>query len=223
MSLQGQRFLAFVVATAALGLVVAVLGGRLLDAAAGPEAELVTRLKHLERRGLELPLDGGVLRSQRLQYQRLSVQLDADGQGATVTGTLDFTGALVRAGAAAPTTVSSLGLERARYRYAEGEWRPETSDAPRLAALCEALEARRLRLEAAAVPGDAGLALAAISGRAWRSLAWYLRSEREVVVVSEDYRLTGDAPERPIDERGTRRLELVEAGAGGFGFSDESR
>ncbi|MEW5737750.1 MAG: hypothetical protein AB1938_02430 [Myxococcota bacterium] len=217
---QGYRALGFLAATAALALAVAVLGPRLLGAAAGPEVELVTRLKKLEKNGLELELGGlGTLHGLNVNFQRISVTLDADGQGATVTSTLDLTGNFQRPGATLRTTVSSLGLERARYRLRDGEWEPESSDAPRLVGILTALERRRLLLEAPELPPDAGVDhLKNMTRRVYTSLAWYLRSEREDVLVSEDYRLEGTTPDRPVDEKGTRRLSLSQDSRGLFTF-----
>ncbi|GMU62843.1 MAG: hypothetical protein AMXMBFR34_46060 [Myxococcaceae bacterium] len=217
---QGYRALGFLAATAALVLAVGVLGPRLLGLAAGPEAELVTRLKKLEKNGLELEVPGaGTLHAAQVSFQRISVRLDADGQGATITSTLDLTGNLKRPGAVARTTVSSLGLERARYLLRDGQWRAQSTDAPRLLAILTALEQRRELLESPRLPPDAGLdALEQLTRRAYTSLAWYIRSEREDVTVAEDYRLTGDTPQRPVDDKGTRRLSLVEDSAGLFTF-----
>ncbi|MEW6430716.1 MAG: hypothetical protein AB1730_04335 [Myxococcota bacterium] len=217
---QGSRAAGFLAATAALVVAVAVLGPRLLGVAAGPEAALITRLKSLERTGLELPLDAQVtLHAARVSFQRISVTMDADGQGATVTSTLDLDGNLERAGQPERTKVSSLGLERARYRFRDGDWAPASSDAPRLLAIVRALEARRTLLNRAELPADAGLdALRGMTRRVYSSEAWYIRSERGDVLVSEDYRLEGDRPGRPVDERGTRRLSLAEDDAGLFTF-----
>lgn len=205
---QGWRFGGFLLATAALVAVVVVLGPRLLGAA-GPEAEIVTDLKRLEQRGISVELPFGTLRSTALQYQRISVTVDAAGQQAIVTGTLDFVGAVERATSLAPTSVSSLGLERMRWRrQSDGAWVAERSALPRLLAIVEALERRRALKEQEVAPGA--------SHRAYRAGGWYIRSEREEVMVSEDYRLVEDRPERPIDERGTSRLVLSPAPDGGF-------
>ena len=216
---QGFRALGFLAATAALVLAVAVLGPRLLGVAAGPETELVSRLKNLERVGFDLPVAGGTLHAAQLSFQRISVVVDADGLGATVTSTLDLTGNFERPGEPLRTKVSSLGLERARYRYRDDAWAPESSDAPRLLGILAALEARRASLNRAELPADAGLdELAGMTRRVYTSEAWFIRSEREDVTVSEDFRLEGDRPERPVDEKGTRRLSLAEDSAGLFTF-----
>lgn len=207
-----QRFLTFVGATVCVVLVGGVLGQRFLFAAAGPDGAIITRLKELERDGLELRSDAGTLQGGTLQYQRISVTLDAAGRRATVTSTLDFTGRL-RRGDASVTRVSSLGLERATYVLNGTEWTPETSDAPRLLGIVQALDARRVAL-------DTGDTLATVEQHRWESQAWFIRSEREEIEVAEDYRLTGVTPDRPVDEKGTRRLSLREDTDGGFSFPD---
>jgi hypothetical protein len=212
---QAHRFLAFLAATMALALVAFVMGPRLLGLAAGPEVELVTRLKTAERAGLELPVGSvGTLHGTRVSFQRLSVVLDADGQGATVTSTLDFTGNLERTGSPQRTRVSSLGLERARYRLREGSWLPETTDAPRLCNIVLALEGRRVVLDSSDPAPDAGPDW--LHRRAYTAEAWFIRSERGEVLVSEDFRLVGELPDRPVDEKGTRRMTLEEGPGGMF-------
>ncbi|PZR16623.1 MAG: hypothetical protein DI536_05545 [Archangium gephyra] len=205
-----QKFLGFAAAVGALVLVVSVLGERFLFNVSGPETAIVTRLKQLEREGLEIVAPVGTLAGGKLQYQRISIALDADGQGALVTSTLDFTGVLKRRDGT-ETKVSSLGLERARYRLKDDEWQPETNDAPRLLAIIAALDERRVAI-------DAGAAYAEIQHRRWVSQAWFIRSERDDVEVAEDYRLTGSTPDKPIDEKSTRRLSLREDGAQRFSF-----
>lgn len=214
---QVYRFLGFIAATAALGLTLAVFGQRLLGAAGGPQGELVTRLKTFETQGLRVELDGGVLLGPRPNFQRLSVVLEADGTEAVVTSTLDFTGTFSRPGPLPPTKVSSLGLERARYVYRDGEWTPVAGDVPRLVGIVQALEGRRRALGG---PQADGGVFPEVTQRTWRSEAWYLRSEREEVLVTEDFRLQGQAPERPVDERGSTRLTLVERGDASFSFPE---
>ncbi len=211
------RFFAFLTATAGLGLGVALLGSSLIGSAGGPEALIITRLKLLEIRGVEQALASATLLGPKVQFQRMSVVLDADAQGATVTSTLDFTGELRRSGLPA-TRVSSLGLERARYRLTDGQWLPTESDLPRLGAIVEALERRRMQLEE--VPFDGGIQ---VTDRRYRSLGWFIRSEREEVLVSEDYQFQGHTPERPIDDKGTRQLTLHEDEKGLFSFPAASR
>lgn len=210
MNREFQKFLGFAGAVGALVLVVSVLGERFLFSVSGPETAIITRLKGVEREGLEIITPVGTLVGGTLQYQRISVSLDADGQGAIVTSTLDFTGVLKR-NDGAETKVSSLGLEKARYRLVEDAWVPETNDAPRLLSIITALDERRVAI-------DAGAAYPEIQNRRWVSQAWFIRSERDDVEVAEDYRLTGSTLDKPIDEKSTRRLSLREDGAQRFSF-----
>ncbi|MDX2012814.1 MAG: hypothetical protein SFW67_21630 [Myxococcaceae bacterium] len=218
MSPEGQKVVGFVAATAALVLVVAVFGQRVLGVAAGPENELITQLKRLETPGTVFDERTRLVGS-KVSYQRLSVVVDASGQRAVVTGTLDFTGTV--GGAVA---VGSLGLEKVRFARRDEGWVLVDGPAPRLFAILRALERRRQALQAAAIPDAPGLDVerAQLFRRLERRLftveAWYIRSEREGVEVAEDFRLTGALPERPIDEKGTRRLSLTEDDRGEFSF-----
>lgn len=220
MNREVSRFLSFLAAAAALGLVIAVFGARFLGSAGGADGAIITHLKKLERDGVEHELSWGRLLGPRLQFERISVVLDADGQGATVTSTLDFTGEVRRTGGVT-TKVSSLGLERARYLLVDGDWEPERTDCPRLLRILEALERRRRAIDRAEVQPDGGVPFGQVSARVYSSLAWYIRSEREDVTASEDYRLEGSEPDRPVDEKATRRLSLREDPTSGlFSFPD---
>jgi hypothetical protein len=210
MNRDSQRFFAFVGATLVLVIVGGSLGQRFLFTAAGPDGEIITRMKELERDGLDIATDAGTLESTKLQYQRISVTLDAAGKRATVTSTLDFTGQWSRVDRSS-TKVSSLGLERAVYVLNGTDWVPETNDAPRLLRIVQTLDARRVEL-------DIGDTLKDIANHHWESQAWFIRSEREDIEVAEDYRLTGSTPDRPIDEKATKRLSLHEDTDGGFSF-----
>jgi hypothetical protein len=203
------RFAGFVLSTGGLALAVVLLGPRLLGSA-GPEAEIVTALKRVEQRGASVRLPFGTLRSTRLQYERLSVTLGDSREEAWVSGTLDFVGFLERPASPFPTSVSSLGLERMPWRLEGGTWRPQRGELPRLSAIVEALEHRRLVLEASAAPG--------VTHRVYRVEGWYIRSEREDATVSEDYRLQEDRPQKPVDERGTSRFGLSPTPDGGFAW-----
>lgn len=213
-----QKLLAFMAVTFALVATAAVLFPRFLSFAGGPENDIITELKRAERTGLELPVAGRTLRGAAVQYQRLSVIVEPSGERATVTGTLDFTGSL------GDTKVSSLGLERIPFVKTLGGWQPLDGFAPRLQAIALALEHRRAGLESGALltPADGGppspelARLAAMTHRVYSARAWYIRSEREEVTVSEDYRLQGAQPDRPVDEAGTTRLSLERAASGQF-------
>ncbi|MGV3621996.1 MAG: hypothetical protein ACO1OB_14335 [Archangium sp.] len=209
MNREFQKFLGFAVAVIALVLIVGALGEKFLFSVSGPETAIITRMKQLERDGLEITADAGTLLGSKLQFQRISVALDADGQGALVTSTLDFTGVLKRTDS--ETKVSSLGLEKARYRLKDEDWLPETNDAPRLLSIITALDERRVAI-------NGGAAYPEIQNRRWVSQAWFIRSERDDVEVAEDYRLTGNTPDKPIDEKSTRRLSLREDAAQRFSF-----
>jgi hypothetical protein len=83
------------------------------------------------------------------------------------------------------------------------------------------------RLSALALPGapatgpDAGLALGRVwdlTHRQFEVKAWFLRLERDVVQVTEEYRLRGETPDRPFDTLGTRSLRLVRGKSGEFQF-----
>ena len=222
MNAEGFRALGFVLLAAAAAVGVALVGPRLLHTAGGPEGEIITALKEAEKEGLEIPLDGGqVLVASTVHYQRLQVLHDEAAGTATVRCTLDLQGKV------GGTEVSSLGLERIPFRVQGGAWLPAEGLAPDLARALEALQARRAALESGdrrrlaalgAFRSDGGAPdqelerVLRVGQRRWRSLAWYLRAEREGVTVSEDYRLSGQTPERPVDERGTVRLLLNPGG-----------
>jgi hypothetical protein len=216
---------------AALALAVLVVGGlglvwapRLLGKAAGPDVELITQLKEAETAGLQIPLLGGTLKSKQLTFQRLTVTLDAPGKQATVLGTLDFNGAF------GTTEVSSLGVEKIVFVFDGVDWKPQTTLAPRLAAVVTALEQRRrafeagnrVALESLARSGDAGLGAEAdqwldLLERKLQVDAWFIRLERDQVQVSEQYRLDGFGRDRPFRSAGPRRLDL-QAAEGQFFF-----
>jgi hypothetical protein len=218
MSPEGQKVLGFVAATAALGLLVAVFGQRVLGVAAGPENELITQLKRLEAPGTVFD-ERTRLVGAKVSYQRLSVTIDESGQRATVTGTLDFTGTVGGA-----TAVGSLGLEKVRFERRDDAWHLVDGPAPRLMAILRALERRRAALQAGVIPEAPGLdveraeVFRRLQQRVFTVDAWFIRSEREGVEVAEDFRLTGALPERPVDEKGTRRLSLTEDARGEFSF-----
>ncbi|HYO59501.1 hypothetical protein [Archangium sp.] len=212
-----------VVLAAAAAMVVLV--PRLLGVAAGPEAEIITVLKSTEREGLSLTLPGveEPLTSREHHFARITVNVEPGGQRAVAWATLDFSGRLGR------TQVSSLGVERVPFVRRGRQWVPENLAAPRLAAVVRALESRRRALEAGdrevltglRTPGaeaeeGGGVAelerVMELQRRRYRAEAWYLRLERDEVVASEEWRLEGQLPSRPVDEKGQRRLSLVRNG-----------
>ncbi len=224
MSPDARRALGFFVALAAVGAGGWLVATRLVGLAAGPEAEVITLLKRAELEGLRLEIAGAdqPLVGAAVHFDRFTVSADPAAGSALAVGTLDFTGRF------GETAVSSLGLERIQFRASGFSFEPEGSLAPRLVAICAALESRRHALEVGdsvrlaaltGAPKGAGrvadpevLRVLAVVGRRYRALAWYVRSERGEVLVSEDYQLSGSVPEKPIDERGSHRLRLVEIG-----------
>ncbi|WPB74445.1 hypothetical protein KYC5002_36190 [Archangium violaceum] len=195
---------------------------RLLGVAAGPEAEIITALKSTERDGLSLTLPGvgEPLRSQKHHFARITVNVEPGGQRAVAWATLDFDGLLGR------TVISSLGVERVPFVRRGGEWVPENLAAPRLAAVVRALESRRRALEAgdrealeallapglesSTGGGEAELArVMELQRRRYRAETWLLRLERDDAMATEVWRLEGQLPSRPVDERGQRRFSLI--------------
>ncbi len=199
-----------------------VLVPRLLGVAAGPEVEIITALKTTEREGLSLTLPGveEPLTSREHHFARITVDVEPGGERAVAWATLDFDGTLGR------TEVSSLGVERVPFVLRDGEWVPEGQLAPRLAAVVGALESRRAALEAgtlptlqallareAAPPGGPELeGVLALRDRRYKAEGWFLRLERDEAVATERWHLQGSLPERPVDTRGERRLQLLRDG-----------
>ncbi|PTL77640.1 hypothetical protein [Vitiosangium sp. GDMCC 1.1324] len=213
------------IAVLAAAAAMVVLVPRLLGVAAGPEVEIITHLKGTERDGLSLVLPGvgEPLTSLAHHFARITVNVEPGGQRAVAWATLDFRGRLGR------TEVSSLGVERIAFVRRGREWMPEGLAAPRLAAVVRALESRRRALEAGdrealaglLVPGaeaDGGggeeelARVMSLQRRRYRAEAWFLRLERDEAVATEQWRLEGQVPSRPVDERGQRRLSLVRNG-----------
>lgn len=218
---EGRKALAVFAGVAVVAAAGVVLATRVLRIAAGPEAEILTALKATEDAPLRVQVPGArePLVSSRHLYQRIVVDVDRKGSQARAIATLDFDGVL------GATRVSSLGLERIPWRREAGEWVAPEGFAPVLARVVGALERRRSALDGGdpsalaalgpsaedASSGDPEIRrLLAISERRYRALAWYIRTERDQVLVTEEYRLLGYTPERPVDESGARRLVLRE-------------
>jgi hypothetical protein len=126
--------------------------------------------------------------------------------------------------------VSSLGHERVPFVLRDGDWVAVEGFAPLLTAVVGALEQRRAALERGQIAGLCGEAdggdqpaldaLFSVQRRKLKVNAWLIRSERDGVVVTEEYRLTGDLPSRPVDDSGSRRLWLTAKGRGQFCFPE---
>lgn len=212
---------------------VLVVAPRLLGKAAGPEPEIITELKSRERDGLKLSLPGlpAPLSSREAFFDRITVRVEPGAQKAQALATLDFTGSM------GETEVSSLGVEEIPFVLKSGNWEPEGKVAPRLAAVVQALEARRRALDTAdaealarlmAPPGgDAGASeaqgsvrvgdldlesLRALKRRRYRADAWFIRLERDEAVATEHWHLEGDLPSRPVNQQGESRLILHRRG-----------
>lgn len=225
MSPAARSALGAFLAVVALGALAGVLLPRLLGLASGPEGEIITLLKRVEHDGLQLEVAGSSarLRSEKLSFDRIGVTVLPKGQQAQVTATLDFTGWL------GETQVSSVGLERIRFQYQDFSWKPAEGYAPRLLSAVSLLELRRRALEKGELGRLSSLGgegerspelaqLLSLEQRRYRALGWFIRSEREEVLVREEYRLLGSLPQRPLDEVGARRLRLIER-EGKFIFS----
>lgn len=215
MGTEGQKVLAFFLAVVAAAVLGSVFFKGALGTAGGVENELVTQLKQLERTGFEVTVSGQRLRGKQLQYQRLAAAVEPAGDRAVVTGTLDFNGDFGDG-----TQVSSLGFERVEFELRDGAWVAARGPAPRLMAIVAALEARRQQV-GSAEGVDGGVDLPWVPGRKYQALGWFIRSEKERVAVAEDYRLTGTLRDRPLDEKSTVRLELVESPNTRFVFAPQ--
>jgi len=209
------------IAVLAAGVAALVLMPRMLGLATGPEVEVITWLKRTESDGLTLRVPGVAepLRSQTHHFARITVDVAPGGERAVAWATLDLKGRLGH------SEVSSLGVERVPFVRRAREWVPENLAAPRLVAVVGALEARRRALEggerealrsllapeapADAVGGEELERALSLSKRRYRVQAWYVRLERDDALVSEHWRLEGDLPSQPVDDKGQRQLTLI--------------
>jgi hypothetical protein len=224
---RGLLAVAVLLGLALLGGAVWVLLPRLLSAAGGLEPEILAQLRAAEGAlpPLEVPGSEGRFVPRSLQFDRVTVI--AEGERATVISTLDATGMLNG------VAVSSLGRERTTWVRDAGRWRLEGPLAPSLVGGLAALTARARALdgnsaEALALlvippdrpqlSGDPRLSsLLGAVGHRWEPHAWYLRSERNELMATEEAFLV--RPQRPPEPR-TARLRLVASEtAGRFLFS----
>lgn len=212
--------LGFVLAVGAVAIALTVLLPKLLGAAGGAESEILSELQRSQRRGFSMKVEGSelALETSSARWARMTVSL-ADPRRAEVIATLDFEGRFGQ------TRISSLGVERIPFVLRDGEWLPEAGFAPTLARITATLERRRRALEAgnleelallaadrARVSSPEVKALTELQARRYTSRHWYIRSERDEVLVTESFRLEGTLPDRPVDERGDRRLSLQPRG-----------
>jgi hypothetical protein len=211
----------FLATVAALALAGAVLLPRFFSFVEDPRTSLLLGLKRLEKDGLTLPIDGASepLRSERIRVDRVTVQLAPDGRRGRVVYSLDFDG---RVG---PTRVSALGREAVSVAYSQEGWRPEGGAwTPLLARALARLEERARALQAGDREALSRLLAAGSEGalddprlaqvmrmseRLYQAKSWSLRLEADAIMVTEDYRLSGVLPDRPVEEVGHRRLTLL--------------
>ena len=209
----------------ALGVVWALLP-RMLGAAGGPEPELIAAFRAAELARAPIPVPGAPpFEPRSLRFDRFSIT--ADGEQASAVATLDALGTC------GGVEVSSLGRERVRFRRRAGRWEPDGPLAPALAATLSVLWQRAAQLSGTAAgslgvlvaPADREKAMAdaridsllRLPGHRWEPRAWYLRSERGEVLVTEEAVLSSSS--RNPEPR-TGRLRLVSSGdAGSFVFA----
>ena len=208
-----------------LGAIWALLP-RMLGAAGGPEPELIAAFRAAELARAPIPVPGAPPFEPRdLRFDRFSITVD--GEQASAVATLDASGTC------GGVEVSSLGRERVRFRRRAGRWELDGPLAPALAASLSVLWERAAQLSGSAagsldalvvpadrerVLGDARIdSLLRLPGHRWEPRAWYLRSERGEVLVTEEAVLSSSSRD---PEPRTGRLRLVASGdAGSFVFA----
>ena len=217
MTPDGRRGLLAVAVLGGLALVGGILWAslpRMLAATGGPEPELLAQLRIAERTLAPIPVAGveQPFQPRSLHFDRISVDVDGDGERATLVGTLDARGRI------GPVEVSSLGRERLHFVRQAGRWQLEGVLAPALSAALSTLSLRARLLGGRSVDelsmlvgaadrervlNDPRLApILGIAGHRWEPQAWYLRSERDGVVATEEAVL--HRPERPPEARAGR-------------------
>lgn len=223
---RGTRAVAVLVGLAALAGAVWALLPRMLGAAGGPEPELVSALRTAELSRAPIAVAGApAFEPRSLHFDRFSVTVDGD--RASVVATLDASGA------SGGVQVSSLGRERVAFVRRSGRWEPDGPVAPALAGALATLWRRAGVLSAGPVEALGPLVTAVDRERAlsdarlepvlrrpdhrWEPSAWYLRSERGEVLVTEEARLT--AAGREPEPRTSRLRLLSSTDAGVFVFA----
>ena len=199
---------------------------RMLGAAGGPEPELIAAMRAAELARAPIPVPGApVFEPRSLRFDRFSITVDHD--RASAVATLDASGSC------GGVEVSSLGRERIQFVRRGGHWELEGPLAPALAGALSVLWSRAALLSGSStdalaplVPpadrdralGDARIdSLLRLPGHRWEPRAWYLRSERGEVLVTEEAVLSSSS--RGPEPR-TGRLQLHPSGnAGSFVFA----
>jgi len=198
-----------------------VLLPRMLSAAGGPEPEVIAAFRTAELARAPIPVPGAApFEPRSLRFDRFSITVDGD--RASAVATLDASGSC------GGVEVSSLGRERVGFRRRAGRWEPDGPLAPALSAALSTLWQRAALLSGSAAGSLGALVLPAdreralgdaridsvlrLPGHRWEPRAWYLRSERGEVVVTEEAVLSSSSRE---PEPRTGRLRLVSSGEGG--------
>lgn len=218
---RGARAIGVVLGLCLVVGVVWALLPRMLGAAGGPEPEVIAAFRAAELARAPIPVPGGPSFDPRsLRFDRFSITVDGD--RASAVATLDASGSC------GGVEVSSLGRERVGFRRQGGRWQPDGPLAPALAGALSVLRQRARLLSGSAAEGLGVLVLPAdrdravadaridsvlrLPGHRWEPRAWYLRSERGEVLVTEEANLTSSSRE---PEPRTGRLRLVPSGEGG--------
>lgn len=223
------RYFGLIVSVGVIALLAAVLVSRFAGiAAADPEGELISQVKRLEKDGLTLEIPGAPepLVSSEVRYDRFSIWYEPGADRAWAACTLELRGKL------GGIEVGAVTVEKIPFVRDGRSWIAERGYAPQLQAVLTALVRRRNalakldpeQLSALLEPNarDAGAPLdrdpdlrflSAIRDRRYDVKAWYLRAEREDATVTEDFRLQGALPDRPVDQQASRRLTLKRTGS----------
>ena len=223
---RGTRAILVLVALCLLVGAVWAMLPRMLGAAGGPEPELLTALRAAELARAPIAVPGApAFQPRSLRFDRFSITVDGD--RASAVATLDASGSC------GGVAVSSLGRERVGFLRRRGRWEPDGPLAPALAGALSTLWRRAELLSGSGAeqlaplvaPADRDRALGdarmdsvlRLPGHRWEPRAWYLRSERGEVLVTEEAVLTSSSRE---SQPRTGRLRLVSSGdAGSFVFA----
>lgn len=218
---RGARAIGVVVGLCLVVGAVWALLPRMLGAAGGPEPEVIAAFRAAELARAPISVPGGApFEPRSLRFDRFSITVEGD--RASAVATLDASGSC------GGVEVSSLGRERVGFRRHGGRWQPEGPLAPALAGALSLLGQRARLLSGSAaeslgaivLPADRDRAVAdaridsvlRLPGHRWEPRAWYLRSERGEVLVTEEANLTSSSRE---PEPRTGRLRLVPTGEDG--------
>lgn len=206
---------------APLAMLLASCGG--CELLVGPETDIASSLRALERRA-SLDVPGlGSLQTERLHFDRLLVKPEGDGYTAVATVDLD--------GVIGDLRISYIGFERIPFVRREGRYAPAGALTPNLAELLTVLKTRAEAFSRA----DAE-AYEALLAKRWKETTigrealierlrsdfargprarievtgWTIRNERDAAEVTEEYRLFLDGDQPPREARARYVLEREE-------------